>query len=66
MYASVFKNVMHVFDIWYSNLMDSCFVLSLFKNFIKSLLLPVYIKNMSSINLRQINENHLINRYISF
>ena len=66
MYGSVSRNVMLVFDIWYSNLMDSCFVLSSFKNFIRSFLLPVHIKKMSSINLRWINENPLINGYISF
>ena len=51
MYTSVSKNVMLVVDIWYSNLIDSCLVLSSFKNFIRSFLLPVHIKYMSSINL---------------
>ena len=52
MYTSVCRNVMLVFDIWYSNLMDLCFVLSSFKKFIRSFLLPLYKKNMSSVNLR--------------
>ena len=33
MYTSVSTNVMLDFDIWYSNLMDKCFVLSSFKKF---------------------------------
>ena len=65
MYISVSRNVILVFDIWYSNLMDLCFVLSSFKNFIRSFLLPVHMKNILSINLRQINENPLINDDIS-
>ena len=44
MYTSVCKNVMLVFDIWYSNLMDLCFALSSIKNLIRPLLLPVRIK----------------------
>ena len=52
MYTSVSRNVILVFDIWYSDLMDSCFILSSFKNLIRSFLLPVYMKNISSINLR--------------
>ena len=51
MYTSISRNVMLVFDIRYSNLMDSCFVLTSFKNSMRSLLLPVDIKNTSSINL---------------
>ena len=42
MYTSVSRNVMLVFDILYSNVMDSCFVLSSFKNFIRSFLLAVH------------------------
>ena len=52
MYTSVCKSVMLAFDIWYSDLMDSRFVLSSFKNLVRSFILPVHIKNMSSINLR--------------
>ena len=52
MYTSVCKSEMLAFDIWYSDLMDSCFVLSSFKNLVRSFILPVHIKNMSSINLR--------------
>ena len=52
MYTSVSENVVLVFDIWYSNLMDSCFVLGSFRNFIRSFLLPVHMKSMSSITLR--------------
>ena len=46
MYASVSRNVMLVFDILYLNLMDLCLVLSSFKNFIRSFLLPVPIKDI--------------------
>ena len=60
MYTSVYQNIMLVFDILHSDLMDSQFVLSSFKNFIISFLFPVHIKNMSSIALRQINENPLM------
>ena len=52
MYTSVYQNIMLVFDILHSDLMDSQFVLSSFKNFIRSFLFPVHIKNMSSIALR--------------
>ena len=52
MYTSVSRNVMFVFDIWYSDKMDPCFVLSSSKNFIRSFLFPVDINNMSPINLR--------------
>ena len=60
MYTSVYQNIMLVFDILHSDLMDSQFVLSSLKNFIISFLFPVHIKNMSSIALRQINENPLM------
>ena len=65
MYPSVSKNVILIFGIWYSSLMDWCFVLSLFKNFIRFFSLSLHIKNISLINLREINENPLINEYIS-
>ena len=60
MYTSVYQNIMLVFDILHSDLMDSQFVLSSLKNFIISFLFSVHIKNMSSIALRQINENPLM------
>ena len=66
MYTFVSKNAMLIFDIWYSNLMDSCFALNSLKHFIRSFLLLVHVKKMSSINLREVNENPLINGYISF
>ena len=47
----VYKDIIHFFDIWLSNLMDSCFLLSSFKNFIRFFFLPIHIKNMLSINL---------------
>ena len=50
------------FEIWYSNLIDSCLVLSLFRNFIRSFLLPVHIKNVSSINLDQ---GHPFHKWVS-
>ena len=56
MHTSVSKNVKLVFDIWYSNLMDSCFVLSSFKNFIRSFLIASpykkYVVKKFEIDLR--------------
>ena len=52
MYTSVSKNVVLVLGISYSKSMDSCFVLSSFKTFIRFFLLRVHIKNIPSINLR--------------
>ena len=40
--------------------------LTCLKNFSRSILLPVHIKNISSINVRYISENVLINGYINF
>ena len=34
MYTSVSRNVVLVFGIWYSDLMDSCFVLSPYKKYV--------------------------------
>ena len=42
-----------------SNLTVECFVVSSFKNFIRSFLLAVCIKNISSMNLEKISENPL-------
>ena len=65
-YISVSRNDIFSFDISYSNLIDACFVFNSFKNFSRSVLLPVHIKNISAINLRFISENVLINGYMSF
>ena len=56
MYISVSRNEILSFDISYSNLIDGCFAFYLFKSFSRSLLLPVYIKNILSINLRYIGK----------
>ena len=56
MHTSVSKNVKLVFDIWHSNLMDSCFVLSSFKSFIRSFFIASpykkYVVNKFEIDLR--------------
>ena len=57
MYISVFRNELHSFIISYSNLIDVYFIFNSIKNFSTLLLLPVHIKNISSINLRYISEN---------
>ena len=49
-----------------SNLTDGCFAFNSLKDFSKSVLLPVHIKNISSINLRYVRENVLINGYMNF
>ena len=66
MYISVSRNEILSFDISYSVLIDGCFVFNSFKNFSRSVLLPVHIKNISFINLRYIRENVLINGYMNF
>ena len=66
MYISVSRNEILSFDISYSNLIDGCFAFNSFKNLPRSVLLPVHIKNIASINLRYISENVLINGYINF
>ena len=65
-YISVSRNEILSFDISYSNLIDGCFAFNSFKNLSRSVLLPVHIKNISSINLRYTSENVLINGYMSF
>ena len=50
----------------YSNLIDGCLLFNSFKNFLRSVLLPVHMKNILSINLRYISENVLINGYMDF
>ena len=52
MYTSVSRNVMLVFDIWYSNLMDLCFVLSSFKKFIRSFPAGNYMFRVNNKNTR--------------
>ena len=52
MYISVSRNEIPSFGISYSDLIDGCFVFNSFKNFSRSILLPVDKKNISSINLR--------------
>ena len=65
-YISVSTNEILFFDISYSNLIDGCFAFNSFKNLSRSVLLPVHIKNIASINLRYISENVLINGYMNF
>ena len=65
-YISVSRNEILSFDISYSNLIDGCFAFNSFKNLSRSVLLPVHIKNIASINLRYISENVLINGYMNF
>ena len=62
----VSRNDLLSFDNLYQNLFDECFVFNSFKSFSKSVLLSVDIKNISSINLRYINENALKNGYTGF
>ena len=50
----------------YSNLIDGCFAYNSFKNVSRSVFLPVHLKNISSINLRYISENLLINGNMNF
>ena len=66
MNISVSRYEIRSFNISYSNLVEVNFVFNSFTNFSRSVLLPVHIKNMSSINLRYISENVLINGYINF
>ena len=49
-YISVSRNEVISFDISYSNLIYGCFVFNSFKKFSRSVLPPVHIKNISSIN----------------
>ena len=65
-YIMVSRNDLLSFDNLYQNLFDECFVFNSFKSFSKSVLLSVDIKNISSINLRYINENALKNGYTGF
>ena len=65
-YISVSRNEFFSFNISYSNLIDGCFVFNSFKNFSRSVLLPVHMKNISPINLRYISKNVLINGYMNF
>ena len=66
LYVLESRNKIPSFDISYSNLIDGCFVFNSFKNLYRSVLLPVHIKDMSSIYLRSVSENVLINGYINF
>ena len=59
-------NLLFLMYISYSNLIDGCFLFNSFKNFLRSVLLPVHMKNILSINLRYISENVLINGYMDF
>ena len=65
-YILVSRNEILSLDVLYSNLIDGCFVLNSFKFFSRSVLLPVHIKNISSINVRYISDNVLINGYMNF
>ena len=66
MYTSISITEIISFGISYPNLINECFVFNLFKNFSRSILSSVHIKNISSISLRYISENVLINGYMNF
>ena len=46
MLTLISKTVMIVFDIWNSNLLDSCFVLRSFRNLIRSFILPFHVNKI--------------------
>ena len=54
------------FDISHLNLIDGCFGFDLFEKFSRSVLLPVHVKNILSINLRNMSKNVLLSRYMNF
>ena len=64
-YISVSKNEILSFKILHSNIYR-WFVFKSFTKFSTSVLLPVYMKNISSINLKYKSENVLMNEYMKF
>ena len=54
--TSVWRNMMLVCDLLYSNLMELCFLFNLFKQFVSCSLVPVHMKNISSMNRKWFNE----------
>ena len=65
-YKSVSRKKILVFEILYSNLVESCFVFNLSKFLISCSLLPVHIKNISPMNLKYINESPCKNKIFKY
>ena len=64
--TSVSRNVMLVCDIVYSNLFQLCFLFKLFQQFVSFSLVRLHMKNISSMNHKQMNDGPGRKGYIYF
>ena len=64
-YVSVSRNMTFLLYSSNLNLIVGCFVLSSFRNFVRSFILPVQKKNVSSMNLKWISNSLLITHLFS-
>ena len=66
LYTSVPRREILAFETLYSNLNESCFVFNLSKFLISCSLPPVYIKNISPVKLKYINESLCRNKIFKY